>query len=157
MADGKGRKRQRLSGSDYKKLRLGHESSAAKQKDAILKFIKHPASDEAHNNHSKDSSSDSEDQNLAIEAKFGIEKESNYSDNKSQDDNNERQHSVDFIECVDGPSDISDGNIVQNSNDENAVGVDEGLAVVVEDNDFKNKNDMVSTDPSNWPVNNDRT
>ena len=47
-------------------------------------------------------------------------------------------------------------NIVQNSNDENSVGVDEGLVIVVENNDFKNMNDMVSTNPSNWPVNNDR-
>src|ERR1700733_3681560 len=68
MADGIGRKRQRLSGSDYRKLRLGRESSAAKQKDAILKFIKRPASDEAHNNHNElneDSTSDSETQNVA--------------------------------------------------------------------------------------------
>lgn len=35
MVDGKGRKRQRLSGSIIKKLRLVRESSAAKQKDEI--------------------------------------------------------------------------------------------------------------------------
>lgn len=78
---------------NYKKLRLGRESSAAKQKDAILKFIKRPASDEAHNNHSEDSSSDSEEQNLVMEAKFGIEKESEYSNNGGQVSSAERSFS----------------------------------------------------------------
>src|ERR1700733_4869663 len=103
MADGIGRKRQRLSGSDYRKLRLGRESSAAKQKDAILKFIKRPASDDAHNNHNElneDSTSDSETQNVATEATFGTEKASGYSDNESQGDNGEKQISVNVIECA---------------------------------------------------------
>ena len=107
MADLRGRKRQWLFGSDYKKISLGRESSAAKQKNPFLKFIKRPASDEAHNNHNKDSSSDFEDQNLVLETKFGTEKETNrhQNDNKGQDDNDEWQLTVDVIESVDSPSD----------------------------------------------------
>lgn len=52
-------------------------------------FMKRPASDEAHNNHSEDSESE-ESQNLAMEAKFGTEKESEYSDNEAHDENVER-------------------------------------------------------------------
>ena len=128
MADGRGRKWQRLSGSKYKKLRLGRESSAAKQKDAILKFIQRLGSDEAeaHNNQSDDSTSNYENQNLAIEATFGKEKASG---------------------C--------EGNIVQHSNDRHAVGVDESPAVVVKDNDVNDMIDINYTDPSNWPVIND--
>lgn len=166
MADPKrsGRKRQRLSGSEYKKIRLIRESAAAKQKDAILKFTepKLLASTEAPNDN-EDSSSDHEEQNLTEEFKFGTEEQNEYSDNEGKFNNDKIQCSVSVINCVDCLSDKPTGRPtctckdVQNVNAEDAGVADKGNAMVVEDDHFNNMNDMVSTDPSHWPAINDRS
>ncbi|XP_065678290.1 uncharacterized protein LOC136093240 [Hydra vulgaris] len=142
-------KRQRLSGSQYKKIRLQREANSAKQKNALLHFLSRSSSEKAL---APIVASTSNQNEVEIEIESGGELE--YADrvsvneyrNSGNDDTAKEPENVDEVEFISNLSEVVVQNvddIGQNENNEDQSGEDP-----------KTNKDLPLNfnDPAKWPI-----